>query len=89
MAGHHHHRHGQLAAARPFLQQGHAVGVRHPDVEQNRAVLQTVGTRRFGVFRQVDVIALIGEDFRQQLTNAHFVIHDENMPAHLFSPAAA
>jgi hypothetical protein len=91
VTGHHHHRHGELAAARPFLEQGHAVGVGHPDVEQHQvgAALQAEGARGLGVFRQVHVIALVGEDFRQQLTNAHFVIDDENMPAHVFSPPAA
>ena len=91
MAGHHHHRHGELAAARPFLEQGHAVGVGHPDVEQDqiRAPMRTEGARRLGIFRQVHVIAFVGEDLRQQFTNAHFVVHDENMPAHVFSPPPA
>ena len=91
VAGHHHHRHGELAAARPFLQQRHAVGVGHPDVEQDqiRTAQCAKGTRRLGVFRQVHVIALVGQDFRQQLTNAHFVVDDENMPAHVCSPTAA
>jgi hypothetical protein len=35
VAGHHHHRHGELAVGRPFLEQADAVGVGHPDVEQH------------------------------------------------------
>jgi len=90
MSRHHDDRHGELATARPFLEQRHAVSIRHPDIEQHqvRASLRSKGTCRLGVFRQVHVIALIGEDFRQQFTNAHFVVHDENMPAHVLSPAA-
>jgi hypothetical protein len=91
VAGHHHDRHGELAAARPFLQQRHPIGVRHPDVEQHqvRTLLDAESTRRLGVLRQMHVVPLIGQDLRQQLTNAHFVIDDENMPAHACSPDAA
>ena len=33
---HHDDRHGQLPVRRPFAQQRHAIGIRHPDIEQHQ-----------------------------------------------------
>jgi hypothetical protein len=56
VAGHHDDRHRQQAVALPFLEQGDAVGIGHPDVEQHQVgrACRAQGTARLlGVFGQV------------------------------------
>jgi hypothetical protein len=64
MARHHHHRHVELAVAGPFLEQRDAIGIGHPDVEQDQ-----VGTpglarrpRLGGIFGELDVVTLVAQD---------------------------
>jgi hypothetical protein len=67
VAAHHDDGHGQQARAAPLLEQGDAVGVRHPDVEQHQigaGVLR--GPRLGGVLGQFDGVTLVVEDFRQK-----------------------
>jgi hypothetical protein len=79
VARHHHHRHVELAVAAPFLEQRDAIGIGHPDVEQDH-----VGTpglarrpRSRGVFRELDVMALVAQYFREQFADPDFVIHHQ------------
>jgi hypothetical protein len=79
VSGHHDHGHRQLAAGRPLLEQRHAVGVRHPDVEQHqvdRVVLAQLACLPSAVGKQHRV-ALVAEDLGQQFSNAHFVVNNQ------------
>jgi hypothetical protein len=78
---HHQHRHREEPRGRPFLEQGHAVGVGHPDVEQDEVVLAGKPCRaRFGrVLRQRDAVALVAQDFRQQFADADFVVYNQDV----------
>jgi hypothetical protein len=80
VAGHHHHRHGELAVGGPFLEQADAVGVGHPDVEQHEVGAGGVagGPGGGGVFGEDDVVPLVAQDFREEFANADFVVNDEN-----------
>jgi hypothetical protein len=77
---HHHHRHRQQAGARPFLEQGDAVDVGHPDVEQHQvgahALARRAGLRR--VLRQLDGVPLVAEDLREQAADAEFVVNNKD-----------
>ena len=77
--GHHHHRHGKQAAAGPLLEQGNAIGVRHPDVEQHHIGTRVLAARaRFsGVLRKLDFVTFIGKNLRQQLADADFVVYNQ------------
>jgi hypothetical protein len=80
VAGHHDDRHVELAARVPFLQQGDAVDIGHPDVEQDQIGADAV-TRQAcltGVFRQLNGMALVAQDFLQEGTDAHFVVNDKD-----------
>ena len=67
MTAHHHHGHVELPVFRPFLQQGDAVAVGHPNVKQNhsRTNLMAQLARFFGIFRQSHGITFVLEDFRE------------------------
>jgi hypothetical protein len=60
----------------PLLEQGDAVDIGHPDVEQHQigphALAGRTGLR--SVFRQLDGVAFVGQDFREQGTDAHLVV---------------
>ena len=90
MARHHHHRHGELAARRPLLQQRDAVGVGHPDVEQHEigpaALAQAA--RVACAFGEHDLMALVGQDFRQQLADAYLVV-DYQYLCHVYAAFAS
>ena len=81
VAAHHDHRHGQGAAGRPFLEQGDAIGIGHPDVEQDqvRALAQAGGAGLRGVFGQLYGVALVIENFPQQIAYAVFVVNHQNV----------
>ena len=95
VARHHDHRHGQQAVALPFLEQGHAVRVGHPDIEQYqiRRAGGTRFTRLLRIFGQLDSMSFVAQNFREQLTDTHFIIHYEyvchSCLAFLISPAVA
>ena len=78
VAAHHHHGHGEQAAGRPFFQQGNAVAVRHPNIQQNqgRAQLNAHFARFFGIFRAGNGIAFVFQCFLQYFTNTDFVINN-------------
>jgi hypothetical protein len=59
-----------------IFQQRDAVGVGHPDIEQHQVGAQAMahGAGLGGVFRQFDLMALVIEDFRQQVAYAQFVV---------------
>ena len=68
------------AARAPLLEQRDAVDVGHPDVEQHEvgADALAAGARLRGVLRQLDRVAFVGEDLRQQRADAQFVVDDKN-----------
>ncbi len=80
---HHHHRHVELAVGRPLLEQGDAVGVGHPDVEQHHVGTHRVagGARGGRVLGEQDVVALVAEDLREQFADTDFVVErSESLP---------
>ena len=81
MPRHHHHRHGELAARGPLAQQRHAVGIRHPDVEQNEGglVARTVTARFARVFRETHPVTLVLQDFGEQFADADLVVDDQDL----------
>ena len=85
---HHDDRHGQQAVALPFLEQRDAVGIGHPDVEQDQ--VGRAGWRALAgllrVFGQLHRMALVAQDFREQLADAHFIINYEYV-RHLSMPS--
>jgi hypothetical protein len=80
VSAHHDDRHGQQPAGGPFLQQRDAVHIGHPDVEQHEVGTQAIaaGARLGSVFGQLDVVAFVREDFRQQGADAQLVIDYKN-----------
>ena len=95
VARHHDDRHGQQAIALPFLEQGHAVGIGHPDIQQYQ-VGRTGGTRfacLLRIFGQLDSMPFVAQYLREQLTDTHFIIHYEyvchSCLAFLISPPCA
>jgi hypothetical protein len=66
VARHHYHWHGELTASGPLLQQGDAIGVGHPDVEQHEVGPGTLAqpARVARAFRQHDLVAFVGKDLR-------------------------
>src|SRR3990167_9038716 len=91
MARHHHDGHGQQILFDPFLEQGYAVGVRHPDVEQHHIRLEfvAVSTGLGGIFRQMHLITLVKQDFRQQFADADFIIHYQYLLACHYTSSAS
>ena len=75
------HRHRQQAITLPFLEQRHAISIRHPNVEQYqiRRIRQADLAGRIRIFCCRDDMTLIAEDFGQQLPDAHFVVNDQNI----------
>jgi DNA-binding response OmpR family regulator len=78
---HHHHRHVQVPAGVPLLEQRDAVHVGHPDVQQHEvgALALAQQPRLRGVLRQLDAVTFVGQDFLQEGSDAHFVIDDKNV----------
>jgi hypothetical protein len=76
VAGHDDHRHCQLSVRRPFAQQRHAVGIGHPDVEQDegRLRIRTIVPGLAGIFCHADLVAFVPQNFGQQVTDTDFVI---------------
>ena len=79
VAGHHHDRHGELPGGGPFLEEGYAIGVRHPDVEQHHVGAGGVARRARGggVFSQDYVVTFIAQDLGEQFADADFVVNNE------------
>ena len=79
MSGHHDHRAVVAVGRRPFPQQGDAVRIGHPYVEQNQVghLRRAGGARLGGVGRDVDLVALLGEDFLEQAADIRLVIHHQ------------
>ena len=81
MARHHHHRHVELAARGPLLQQSNAIGVRHPDVKQNevraRALADTARISR--ALGKRHLVPLVLQDLREELADADFIVDDEDL----------
>ena len=71
----------QVAAFRPFTQQRDAVGIGHPDVEQDQIepLIRTSGTRLFRISGSCDVIPFITENFLNQSPDIGLVIDNQNM----------
>jgi hypothetical protein len=63
------------------FKQRHAIGIGHPDIEQNKvwALTQSGGARLRRVFRQFDVVTLVIEDFPEQIPNAMLIINNQNI----------
>jgi hypothetical protein len=61
---------------RPFLEQRDAIGIRHPDVEQDQVGTPGLARRaRLGrILGELHVMALVAQDFRQQLAYPDLVI---------------
>ncbi len=80
MARHHDHGHRELALRRPFLEQRHAIGIGHPDIEQHeiRSGAQAVFARLLRVLGDFDHMAFVAQDFREQFPDSHFVIDYED-----------
>jgi len=81
MAGHNHHRAGQVTAFRPFSQQGDAIDIIHPDIKKNqvRTTFASRMARRFPALRNTDFETLVFQDFLDQITNVRFVIYHQNV----------
>jgi hypothetical protein len=64
---HHDHRHVQLAARGPFLEQRDAVGVWHPDIEQHevRATSLAQAPRIARALGEQHLVPFVGEDLRE------------------------
>ena len=78
-----HHDDGHVEHARcgPFFEQAHTIGVRHPDVEQHqiRPCALSRFTRLRCVLGQLHLVAFIKQDFREQIADAQFVVHHQNV----------
>jgi hypothetical protein len=80
VARHHHHRHREQARGTPLAQQRDAVGVRHPDVEQDQRGLgaRAVAAGLLRVLGDRDAIALVLQDLGQQLADADLIVDDQD-----------
>ena len=83
VAAHHHHGHVELAGFGPLFEQGNAVAIRHPNVQQHHGGAGLVSKLAgfFGIFGQGNRIAFVLQDFRQQIADAHFIIYNQNITA--------
>ena len=90
--GQHDDRAAQRVLLVPLAQQRDAVHVRHPDVEQHEVRLLARGgaARGGGVGRDLDLVAFLGQDFRQQATDVGLVVdHQDSRRTHAFSLLAS
>jgi len=78
--GHHHHRHVEMTGDMPLLEQRDAIGVGHPDIEQDevRTQLAAYPARRRGVLGHPDIVALVDQNLRKQFADADFVVNDQD-----------
>ena len=76
VTAHHDDRHIQQTRAGPFLEQGDAVCIRHPDIQQHQIGLQlrANGARLGSIHGQFDLMAFVIENFKQQVTDAKFIV---------------
>ena len=76
-----HHDHGQRLSVQmlPFAQQADAVRVRHPDVEQDEVRQRSCARgARFGRrARDLDRVALFGQDLLHEIANVGLVVNDQ------------
>ena len=86
MATHHDHRHGEQTAGGPLLEQGDTIHIRHPNVQQDqiRHLGGAGGAGLRGILSQRDRMALVIEHLPEQVTNAMFIVNNQNM-CHRFS----
>jgi hypothetical protein len=80
-----HHDHGTAGAVLgPFFEQRDAVGVGHPNVEQNEIELALFasGARLFSVGCGRHLVAFFAQDLFDQSSNVGFVVDDQNARAH-------
>ena len=84
---HHDHRHGELPACSPFLEQRNTVGIRHPDVEQDevRAGALAQPARIACALGHHHLVSFVGQDLRQQFPDSDFVVDDQNL-RHIATP---
>ena len=88
MSAHHNHGHGELSVFRPFFEQGNAVAIGHPNIQQHKggAVFVSHGTRFAGIGSQRNGVAFIFKSFLQYFANSNFVIDDQDVcTSHEFS----
>ncbi|MCY1238882.1 hypothetical protein D9M72_516410 [compost metagenome] len=80
VARHHDDGHRQLSLRGPFLEQGHAIGIGHPDIEQHEVgrTRRAVFARLQRVLREFNHVAFVAEDLREQFPDSHFVIDYED-----------
>jgi len=78
---HHDDGHAQEAGGGPLLEQRDAVGIGHPDVEQHEiGSCALARSARFGrVLCEFHVVALVIENFEEQVPDAQLVIDHENV----------
>jgi len=81
MAGHNHHRAGQVTAFRPLTQQGDAINIIHPDIEKNqvRTTFASRMARSFPTFRNTDFETLVFKDLLDQIADVRFIIYHQNV----------
>jgi hypothetical protein len=81
VATHHDDRHGQQTGTTPLLEQGDAVGVWHPDVEQHQVGASVVarGACLCGILGEFDGVPLVIENLGQQIPNAEFVVNHQDV----------
>ncbi len=79
MARHHDDWHRQLTGSRPLFEQGDAISVRHPDIEQDEIdlALFTNFAGLGGTICQQHDVAFISENLGEQLTDADFIVDYE------------
>jgi hypothetical protein len=88
VARHHHDGEAQQVGIAPLAQEADAVGIRHPDVEQDEIGLrgETRGARSRSIGRHVHVVAFFAQDLLEQVPDVCLVVDDEYLRcAHTFS----
>jgi len=80
VATHHDHRHGEHSGGAPLLEQGDAIDVGHPDVEQHQVRTSPVSSSaRLGrVFSHIDGVTFVGQYFGQESSNAELIVNNKN-----------
>ena len=81
VATHHDDRHGQQATCGPLFEQGHAIGIGHPDVEQDQvgALTLTRQPRLRSVLCHFHLVSLVVENFSQQIADTQLVVDHQNV----------
>ena len=79
MTRHHHDRADQIICIRPLAQQRDAIGIRHPDIEQDqiKLSLRPRGPCLARICSYGYAIAFVAENVGNQCPDVVFVIHDK------------